>query len=141
MLFGVDYLAGGALCGERALKVVLIVMGLLFTAGICPVTSILWHREQAGYTDSMILSLYFVLGVLLLSAVRNPAANRSLMAFAAWSSVAHAVVMAIMTVRDAGKHGDFAGVYALIVIALPLIVLAPPKQSVEGALESCERLV
>ncbi|PYX06759.1 MAG: hypothetical protein DMG88_17330 [Acidobacteria bacterium] len=68
---------------ERALKVVLVVVGLLFTAGIYPVTSILWNRDQSGYTDAMMLSLYFVLGTLLLLAVRNPSAHRSLIAFAA----------------------------------------------------------
>jgi hypothetical protein len=48
------------------------VGGLLFTAGIYPVVSILWGRDQAGYTDAMMLSLYVTLGILLLLAVRNP---------------------------------------------------------------------
>ena len=116
---------------ERALKVVLVLVGLLFTAGIYPVTMILWGRDQTGYTDAMMLSLYFVLGILLLLAVRKPAANRSLIAFAAWSSIAHATVMAIMAFRDASQRGFLPGVYILIVIAIALIVLAPRKASGE----------
>jgi len=115
---------------ERALKIVMALVGLLFTAGIYSVSMILLHRDQAGYTDAMMLSLYFVLVILLLMAVRNPAENRSLIAFAAWSSVAHAAVMAIMAVRDASQRGFLPGVYILVVIAIALIVLFPTKQSV-----------
>ena len=118
---------------ERALKVVLVLVGLLFTAGIYPVISILWNRDQSGYTDAMMLSLYFVLGILLLMAVRNPAANLSLIAFAAWSSFAHAAVMAIMALRDASERGHLAGVAILVVIGVSLIVLAPAKPSVSAA--------
>lgn len=80
---------------ERALKIVLVLIGLLFTAGIYPIIMILWHRDQTGYTDAMMLSLYFTLGILLLRSVKDPLAHRSLIAFAAWSSFAHA-----------GRHGD-----------------------------------
>jgi hypothetical protein len=68
---------------ERALKAVLVLVGLLFTAGIYPVTTILWQRDQSGYTDAMMLSLYVTLGILLLMAVPNPSAHRSLITFAA----------------------------------------------------------
>jgi hypothetical protein len=47
----------------------------------------------------MMLSLYVTLGILLFIAVRNPSANRSLIAFAAWSSFAHATVMAVTAFR------------------------------------------
>jgi Na+/H+ antiporter NhaA len=116
---------------ERALKVVLVLVGLLFTAGIYPVTSILWNRDQSGYTDAMMLSLYFVLGILLLLAVRNPSAHRSLIAFAAWSSFAHAAIMAVMALRDVSQRGLFGGVAILVVVGVPLIVLAPARQAGE----------
>jgi hypothetical protein len=38
------------------------------------------------------LSLYVTLGIFLLLAARNPSANRSLVAFTAWSSFAHTTV-------------------------------------------------
>ena len=56
---------------ERVLKVVLVLVGLLFTAGIYPVTMILWQRDQSGYTDAMMGSLYVTLGILLLLAARK----------------------------------------------------------------------
>jgi uncharacterized membrane protein HdeD (DUF308 family) len=116
---------------ERALKVVLMLVGLLFTAGIFPVTTILWQRDQSGYTDAMMLSIYFTLGILLLMAVPNPSAHRSLIVFAAWSSFAHAAVMAVMAFRDASERGHLLGVALFVVIGVPLIVLAPARQRVE----------
>lgn len=108
-----------------------MLVGLLFTAGIYPVAMILWQRDQSGYTDAMMLSLYVTLGILLLIAVRSPLAHRSLIVFAAWSSFAHAAVMAVMALRDASERGHFLGVAVLVIIGVPLIVLAPAKQSVE----------
>jgi len=82
---------------QRALKVTLVLVGLLFTAAIYPVTMILWQKDQPSYETAMGLSLYVTLGILLLAAVRNPSQHRSLIAFAAWSSFAHA--------RGHGDHG------------------------------------
>ena len=113
---------------ERLLKVVLVLVGLLFWAGIYPLTMILWHRDRAGYTDAMMGSLYVTLGILLLIAVRNPSAHRSLIAFAAWSSFAHAAVMAIMVYRDASAREHIVGVAIFVVIGVPLMVLLPAKQ-------------
>ena len=115
---------------ERALKVVLVLVGLLFTAGIYPITTILWHRDQSGYTDAMMLSLYFTLGILLLRSIKNPSAHHSLISFAAWSSLAHAAVMAIMA-RDSAQRELLPGVIALVVIGIILAVLAPAKSSVD----------
>ncbi|HEX7286950.1 MAG TPA: DUF6632 domain-containing protein [Candidatus Angelobacter sp.] len=112
---------------ERALKVVLVVVGLLFTAGIYPVTMILWHRDQSGYGDAMMMSLYIALGILLLLAVPNPSGHRSLIAFAAWSSFAHGAVMTIMAIRDAGARDLLPGVAVLVAIGIVLLVLAPAK--------------
>lgn len=115
---------------ERALKVALILLGILFTAGIYPIIQILWGRDRSSYGDAMMLSLYFTLGILLLKAVRNPGENRSLIAFAAWSSVAHAVVMTVMALRDPSEHDLVLGVAILIVIAVALMLLMPGKRAV-----------
>ena len=117
---------------ERALKVVLVLVGLLFTAGIYPATMILWGRDRSGDGDAMMLSLYFALGIFLLLAARNPSANRSLIALAAWSSFAHATVMAVLAFQHASEHGGLlAAVAVLIIIGVTLIVLAPAKPSAE----------
>ena len=75
----------------------------------------------------MMLSLYVTLGIFLLIAARNPSANRSLIAFTAWSSFAHSTVMAVIAFQDAGECTELVGSAALVVIGVALIVLAPAK--------------
>src|SRR5467141_3116101 len=119
---------------ERALKVVLVLVGLLFSAGIYPLTMSLWKMKQSDYGDDMMLSLYFALGIFLLMAVRNPSANRSLIAFAAWSSFAHGAVMAVLAVHIPSERGGLMGAAAvLVIIGITLIALAPTKKSGERA--------
>jgi hypothetical protein len=65
----------------------------------------------------------------LLLAARNPSANRSLIAFTAWSSLAHAALMALQAFRN--PRGELLGVAALVIIGVDLIALAPGKQSGE----------
>ncbi len=95
---------------ERALKVVLVVVGLLFSASVLPVMDSLSHANQSMYTFDMMLSLYVALGIFLLRAARNPSANRSLRAFAAWSSFAHAAVMTV-TALSKGAIAEICGVW------------------------------
>jgi uncharacterized protein DUF6632 len=117
---------------ERALKVALVLVGLLFSAGIYPLTLSLWKMNQSDYGDDMMLSLYFALGIFLLMAVRNPPANSSLIAFAAWSSFAHGAVMAVLAFKlPSERAGFFGAVAVLVVIGVVLIALAPAKQPVE----------
>jgi len=109
---------------ERALKILLVLVGLLFSAGIYPLMMFLRSEASAA----MMLSLYVTLGICLLIAVRNPSANRSLIAFTAWSSFAHAAVMGTQALRNMISHGELIGVAVLVVIGVALIVLAPDKQ-------------
>jgi drug/metabolite transporter superfamily protein YnfA len=102
----------------------LVVAGLLFLAGIYPLT--IFFRSEAAL--AMMLSLYVTLGIFLLIAARNPSANRSLIAFTAWSSFAHAAVMAMQAFRNVIPRGELLGVAALFVIGGALIVLAPAKR-------------
>jgi succinate-acetate transporter protein len=114
---------------ERALKVVLVVVGLLFTAGIIPLT-IFFSREPAV---PMLMSIYVTLGIFLLLAARDPAANRSLIAFAGWANLAHAAVMALQEYRNVIERRELAGVVVFTVVGLALVAMAPVKQSVEKA--------
>jgi FtsH-binding integral membrane protein len=119
---------------ERALKIVMVLVGLLFSAGIYPLTIFLWQRNRSEGGEAMMLSLYVTLGIFLLIAARNPAANRSLIAFTAWSSFAHGAVMAVMAVYLTSERvGLLVAVAALVVIGVALIVLTPAKQSGELA--------
>src|SRR5258708_37804538 len=115
---------------ERVLKVVLVLVGLLFSAGIYPLTMSLWKMNESDYGDDMMLSLYVPLGIFLLMAVRSPSANRSLIAFAAWSSFAHGAVMARPAVPKASARlGFLIAVAGLCVLGVTLIRVAPPKRS------------
>jgi hypothetical protein len=114
---------------ERALKVVLVMVGLLFTALVYPM---MMFVKQAPAL-AMSFSVYVTLGIFLLFASRNPPANRSLIAFTAWSSFAHAVLMAGQAFANLIARGELIGSVVLVVIGVALIVLAPAKQPVERA--------
>jgi hypothetical protein len=114
---------------ERALKIVLVLVGLLFTATVYPL--VLFVKQEPAL--AMMLSVYITLGVFLLLASRNPSANRSLIAFTAWSSFAHAAVMSFQAFRNLIARGELIGSAVLVVIGVTLIALAPTKQPVERA--------
>jgi hypothetical protein len=110
---------------EMALKIALALVGLLFIALIYPLVMML--RQEPAL--SMMLSLYVTLGILLLLAVRDPSSHRSLIAFAAWSSFAHAAVMSFQALRHMIARHELIGVAVFIVIGVVLIALAPPKSA------------
>ncbi len=120
---------------ERALKVVMVLVGLFFVAAIYPAVMPLLHSGPPDDTgDTMMMSLYFTLGVFLLVAARKPWEHRSLIAFAAWSSFAHAVVMSILGLHIPSEREGFLIASALlVVIGVALLALAPGKQSVGQA--------
>jgi len=115
--------------GERALKVVLVVVGLLFVAAVYPL--LMFVRQEPAL--AMMLSLYVTLGIFLLLAGRDPSANRSLIAFTAWSSFAHAGLMVVQAFRNFIPRTELLGVALFAVIGVTLIVLAPAKQSMQSA--------
>jgi len=112
---------------ERALKVVLVVVGLLFCGLVYPL--VLFVKQEPAL--AMMMSLYVTLGIFLLLAARNPSANRSLIAFTAWSSFAHAAVMSLQAFRNFIARGELIGSAVLVVIGIVLIALAPATQPVD----------
>ncbi len=108
---------------DQALKVVLVVVGLLFIAGVIPLT-MFFSREPAV---PMIMSIYVTLGIFLLLAVRDPATNRSLIAFAGWANLAHAGVMAVQEYRNVIERRELAGVVVFAIVGVVLIALAPAQ--------------
>ena len=112
------------------LSVALIVFGLAFCS-IFPL-SILWSSGWAWHSGSpasndyfmMIVGVYFVLGLFMIRAAKDPAANASLIWFVVWSSVVHAAVMAWESFRTPMMMGHMVGdVPALIIAALVLGLL------------------
>ena len=113
---------------ERALKVVLVIVGLLFLAGVYALTQPIQPEEQ------MLGGVYATLGIFLLLALRNPSENRSLIAFTAWSSFIHASVMTVQSLHDVAERAHLlGGALAFVVIGVALVVLAPTKVRVSEA--------
>ncbi|HEX7214853.1 MAG TPA: DUF6632 domain-containing protein [Methylomirabilota bacterium] len=112
------------------LRTVLLVVGLIFLVGIYPLSR-LWPSGWSWGTGPshylmMILGVYATLGVFLIIASRNPLAHRSLIWFTVWSSVVHAVIMAIQAFEDPMERGHLLGdVPALLIVAIALAALTP----------------
>ena len=120
---------------ERALKVVLVVFGLLSMGEIYPVARDLWHLHASDPGDTMMYSMDIVNGVFLLIAAHNPSEHRSLIAYTAWSSFAHAVVMSTLAfgpsyVND--RVGYWGGSAFLVASGVALLALFPAKESRES---------
>jgi ABC-type Na+ efflux pump permease subunit len=117
----------------RALKVVMVTVGLLFSAAAYPAVTGVLHSAQSDSGDTMMMSLYATLGVFLLIAARNPAEHRSLIAFTAWSCFAHAAVMSLLGIPMAAeRQGFLAGSAILAVIGVALLALGPLRRAEEA---------
>src|SRR5215469_6589035 len=118
---------------ERALKVVLVIVGLFYFTWIYFLFGALWHSrwlQQNQEAWPMFLSLNMVLGAFLLLAAKQPAKHRSLIAYGAWSSLAHAFTMAIQT-AEAWAHEIHRNPWDIVIvgtIGVALLALLPGKQ-------------
>ena len=120
---------------ERTLQVVLVLVGLLYSFWGYLLFDALWHsRWLNGHNDvlPMFLSLNTVLGVFLLLGVKQPAKHRSLIAYGAWSSLAHGFTMAIQTAeawaRGIHRNDSPWDIVIFGVIGVALLALFPAKQ-------------
>jgi hypothetical protein len=111
---------------KQVLQAVLILVGVIFTALVYPM--IMFVRQEPAL--AMMFSLYVTLGIFLLVAAWNPAANRSLIAFTAWSSLAHGAFMSMQAMRNMVAHSELIGSAVLIFIGVALITLSPAKEPV-----------
>lgn len=121
---------------DRALRTILVVSGIVFIFGIGTLmrawpAGFAWTPGQHEY-ELMFVAVYATLGVFLLLASRAPRRHRSLILFAAWSSVAHGLVMAGQALVDATERTHLVGdVPALVIVGALLLALAPPAQAEE----------
>jgi hypothetical protein len=115
----------------RHLQIALVVIGLLFIAGVWPLTVLwpsgwAWHGEGRSEYLEMILGIYATLGVFLVIAARNPLQHTSLIWFTVWSSIVHGGIMAIQSLSRPQHVGHLWGdVPALFLIAIVLALLTP----------------
>ena len=124
---------------ERTLRIVLVLVGLIFVAGVYPLITSVRSGWQANKEDPlpMGLSLYVMIGVFLLVAARNPVANRGVIVFAGWLNIAHAAVMMIMAVHLPNEREDMLIASAIFAgIGVILILLPPPQQLSERAVRN-----
>ena len=122
----------------RALRVALVVTGLIAIFGLFPLTRLWpsgWRWEPAGELYlQMIVGIYATLGVFLLLAARDPERHLSLIWFTVWSSVVHGAIMAIQSIVYPMHRGHLVGdVPALFVIAVVLAVLTPRQATSSAA--------
>jgi drug/metabolite transporter (DMT)-like permease len=125
---------------QQALRIVLIVVGVVFIAGLYPLTlmwpdGFMWEPRQAEY-EQMILLTQAVLGVFLILASRDPLKHNSLIWFAAWSSLLHGLLMLVQALRDPAEKANLMGdVPALIIVGVVLGVLmrAASRESAPAA--------
>ena len=115
--------------GLSALRVALVIIGIIFIIGIFPLTILwpsgwAWHLTGTSMYLQMILGIYGTLGVFLLYAARNPLAHLSLIWFTVWSSVVHGLIMADQAIAYPQHRGHLYGdIPALLVIAIVLAFL------------------
>lgn len=121
---------------NRLLSLALTAFGAIFCL-IYPL-AIVWPSGWAWHEGSpaannyymMIVGVYATLGIFLIRAARNPAANASLIWFTVWSSIVHALVMAYQSLQDPMHHGHLLGdVPALVLVAIVLGLLMKKQAS------------
>ena len=117
---------------EKYLKVALRLFGVVFLL-VYPLSMIwpsgwVWHGGEGAYYFQMIVGVYAVLGIFLIIAAGNPGEHRSLISFTVWSSVVHALIMAVQAIGDQNEYGHLVGdVPALLLVAAVLGYLAPQR--------------
>jgi hypothetical protein len=115
------------MASNKLLQIALVLFGAIFCL-VYPL-AIIWPAGWAWHAgppaDShyfmMIVGVYATLGIFLILAARDPAANRSLILFTIWSSLVHAAIMAVQAMGDPMQKGHMLGdVPALVLVALVL---------------------
>src|SRR3954462_8587659 len=115
---------------NRPVSAALICFGtafcLLYPLSIVWPSGWSWHDGPPEVSDYflMIVGVYATLGIFMIRAAKDPAANASLIWFVVWSSVVHAVIMAWESMRNPMMQGHLIGdVPILLVVAVVLGLL------------------
>ena len=107
-------LLSAALAVFGAAFLLLVPLGLLWPSGWA------WHQGSPMDNDYylMIIAVYSTLGIFMIRAAKDPAANASLIWFVVWSSIAHSLVMAWESFRTPMMLGHLVGdVPVLLIVA------------------------
>jgi hypothetical protein len=117
----------------KALRIVLLVLGLFSIFGFWPLTIVwpsgwVWHAAGRSYYLEMIIGIYATLGVFLVLASRNPLENLSLIWFAVWSSIVHGTIMAVQSFSGEGHMGHLCGDVLVLFVAAAVLAVLTPRQ-------------
>ena len=94
---------------KLSLRVFGVVFLLVYPISIVWPSGWVWHGGEGMYYFQMIVGIYAVLGVFLIIAAKDPARHSSLIWFTVWSSVVHALIMAVQALSDASETGHLVG--------------------------------
>jgi len=114
----------------KYLRVALRALSVMFIVGYYPLT-VAWPSGwawQTGHSEyqQMMIGIYATLGVFVWLASRDPVRHVSLISFAIWSSIVHALIMAVQSIVNAQHVGHLYGdVPVLLVVAAVLAWLSP----------------
>lgn len=119
---------------QLALALFGVIMLLLYPLALVWPAGWAWHHGAPYESDyfMMIVGVYATLGVFLINAARNPAANLSLIWFTVWSSVVHGAIMAMQSFS--GDHmghlwGDVSALFLVAIVLSALVVSSGLKRS------------
>ena len=119
---------------HKLLQIALVLFGatfcLIYPLSIVWPSGWAWHEgpPAASQYFMMIVGVYATLGVFLILAARDPAANRSLILFTIVSSLVHAAIMAYQALQMPEHMGHLYGdVPGLIAVAVVLYLLRPAE--------------
>ena len=112
---------------EKLLQIALFAFGAVFCL-VYPLAIVwpsgwAWHDGPPAASDyfMMIVGIYATLGVFLIHAARAPSSHRSLISFTIWSSIVHALIMAVQSYGPGMHMGHMVGdVPALLLVAIIL---------------------
>jgi uncharacterized protein DUF6632 len=129
---------------ETLLKYALVLFGVIFML-VYPLAIVWpsgwsWHQGAPYQSDyfMMIVGVYATLGVFLIRAASNPQAHRSLIWFTVWSSLVHALIMAVQGMGPMQQGHLMGDVPALILVAVVLgaLMRAVENQTAGGAVSA-----
>ena len=123
----------------RLLSAALVVFGaafcLLYPLSIVWSSGWAWNSGGPMASDYflMIVVVYFTLGVFMIRAESNPAANASFIWFVVWSSLGHALVMIWEAFRTPNMLGHLIGDVPALLIASAVLAGLMGRTRAAGA--------
>jgi hypothetical protein len=99
-------------------------IGFTFIVGVGAFTMSLVSPYMGAEYDQMLQAVYFVLGLFLMNAARDPLRHLSLIRFTIWSSVVHGGLMVVQAILMRCGRAHCADPTTLLVETIPLALTA-----------------